>query len=149
MGRPTILDDRVREILVSAIRIGSSYKDACAFAGVSYRAFAEWMNKGRRDIENNKKSPYAQLVQDIEKARSDAYVNALSKIVEAYENGTWQAAAWFLERKYPEQFGKSRVEVSGVDGNAIVVSYEIAKKDLESELEKLIKLRQTVLDDSQ
>jgi len=35
------------------------------------------------------------------------------------ENGVWQAAAWRLERKYPDKWGRRRVEVTGPGGGPV------------------------------
>lgn len=125
-GRPSLIDDaRVREIIISAISLGSSYKAACDYAGISYHTFTNWMRKGRADVENGKNTKFAQFFHDIKKAESDAYMRALSAIVEAYTGGTWQAAAWYLERRYPEEFGKRRLEISGLDGGSISVNASV------------------------
>jgi hypothetical protein len=46
----------------------------------------------------------------------------------AAQNGTWQAAAWYLERTNPKKWGRhDTVEVTGTDGGAIQV--EVSVKD--------------------
>ena len=37
MARPTKLTPEVEERLVHAISVGATYKDACAYAGISFR----------------------------------------------------------------------------------------------------------------
>lgn len=32
---------------------------------------------------------------------------------------TWQASAWMLERKFPERYGRQRLEITGADGGAV------------------------------
>lgn len=64
--------------------------------------------------------------------------------------GFWQGAAWFLERKYPQQFAKPEIQMSNVFNqvnNTLVISAEIAgtiskrRKEAESKVDKLFKDR--------
>ena len=42
----------------------------------------------------------------VKEAEGYAVVGAMSVIRKSAESGNWQAAAWFLERRYPQQFGR-------------------------------------------
>ena len=51
----------------------------------------------------------------------------LNQIEKAAEQGNWQAAAWELERCYPDEYGKRiAAEVSGKDGGSIKTETEIS-----------------------
>ena len=55
----------------------------------------------------------------------------VGRIVQAAQNGRWQAAAWWLERKHPERWAqhtKIKAELSGPDGAPITISVEEARK---------------------
>jgi hypothetical protein len=67
------------------------------------------LNRGREE----KKGKYFNFFQAIKEAENVAeirYVERLDKIImgEADNNGkpTWQAAAWYLERKHPDRWGR-------------------------------------------
>lgn len=55
---------------------------------------------------------FLTLLRALQKAESDAHLEAMLTIRRAWLD-KWQAAAWYLERKYPAIYGRRRVEVSG------------------------------------
>lgn len=58
----------------------------------------------------------------VQEAEADAKVGALARIQKAGREGTWQADAWYLERKYPREFGRRIHEVSGPEGGSVEVA---------------------------
>ena len=38
------------------------------------------------------------------------------------QRSQWQAAAWRLERRYPDRWGRTRHEVTGADGGPVAVA---------------------------
>jgi hypothetical protein len=67
-------------------------------------------------------TPFAEFADAIQKAQADAETRNVALIAKAAQDGTWTAAAWWLERKYPERWGrKERHEVTGKDGGALTV----------------------------
>lgn len=62
---------------------------------------------------------YPEFVDRVEKARGDTVVRALGVIQKAMPD-SWQAAAWLLERRYPDEFGRrQRLEHTGAGGGAV------------------------------
>ena len=125
MGRPTKLKPELTEALVSIFERGqTSIDSACHLVGIGPRTFHAWMERGRDGDPE-----YTQFQQAIEKARAGAVQSYLEVIHTAAQNGTWQAAAWWLERVLPEQYGrKTTVETISRD----LLVFEIQK--LEAEL---------------
>ena len=70
-----------------------------------------------------------QFRQAVLKAQADAEVRNVA-IVEQAATRSWQAAAWWLERKHNARWGrKERQEISGPDGSPLQVSLmELAKE---------------------
>lgn len=101
MGRNSKLTPEITEKICDALRAGNTQKAACQYVGISERTFFNWINRGEADEE-----PYLQFVQDIKSAEGAAIVGFVSVIAKAASNGQWQAAAWYLERKYPDEWGK-------------------------------------------
>lgn len=114
MARPSKLTADVQARVVQAIMAGATYEHAAMYGGIAYRTFAEWMQKGAGGRE-----PYAQFVQAVKDAEGAAAVANLAHIRKAASDGTWQAAAWLLERRYPEMYGRQRHEHSGPGGGPI------------------------------
>ena len=99
--RYKFLDESVWQRLNQAISVGAYIEDACVFAGISSRQFRRWRELAEQGVE-----PYAEKWEEINKSESQAIVRNLFNIQNASNNGTWQASAWLLERKYPNKYGK-------------------------------------------
>ena len=85
-------------------RSGLNDKDIAAYIGVTASTFSIWRN-------NPKTENQAKLSKALEKAEAEAKALALSKIQKAGTDGSWQAFAWWLERKYPHEFAKPEVQL--------------------------------------
>lgn len=117
-GMPSkIQDAMVRRQLEGALLAGASINQAASVAGINPSTFRRWRLKAEAGEE-----PYATFFEDLHMARDRAILRRLSVIDAAAAAGTWQAAAWWLERNFPELYGqRSRHEVTGKDGESIVV----------------------------
>lgn len=103
-GRKTkYTPERVQKI-TQAIALGATQRLACLYAGVGHTAFHEWMER---------KPEFAEAVKE---AEGRGAIGWLAKIEKAANDDTWQAAAWKLERRYPQEYGKQVQEVQGKDG---------------------------------
>jgi hypothetical protein len=67
---------------------------------------------------------FADFLEGIERAEADAHARNLMLIQQAATGGTWQAAAWFLERRYPEQYARRTLELSGPNKGPIAVTLD-------------------------
>ncbi len=101
MARPTKYTPDVVKRLTDAISMGVPYELACKYAGISEETFSQWRKS---------KPEFSELVS---LAEGGAVVKWMAKIEQAATDGTWQAAAWKAERRYPHFFGRTdRVEVT-------------------------------------
>ena len=126
-GRPTKLNEETIERLVKAIKVGATYDLACKYAGTSYSSFERWMRRGETATSGIER----KLYEAIELAEGAAATAWLAKIEQAASDGQWQAAAWKLERRYPEMYGRrvndNRNTHSGPDGGPIQIqTYDYA-----------------------
>lgn len=95
MGRPSKLTPELTNQLAAIFREGqTSIESACASVGVAPSTYYKWMNDE------------PEFSETIEKARADAVQGYLQVIKRAADTGTWQAAAWWLERVLPNQYGR-------------------------------------------
>lgn len=127
-GRKSKLDDSRREKLLKAIRVGNDKKVACALAGISETTLYRWLELAQK---KNARAELREFRELLERAEAEAEVLKVSRIAQAADNGRWQAAAWWLERKHPERWGqqtKIKAEVSGPNGEPIAISVEEARK---------------------
>jgi transposase len=143
-GRATKLTPETQERIVEALRAGNYQDAAAAYAGISDSTFHNWLNRGKEEAQrisdgekaNPKEAIYLEFFAAVEKARSEAEVRNVMHIQRAAQNGTWQAAAWFLERSYPRRWGrKDRHEHVGENGEPIRVN--VSTSDLEEKIRKL------------
>jgi hypothetical protein len=110
-GRPTKKTEQRVEALLQSLRAGASRQRSAALAGIHRDTLNEWM---RLD---------PAFSDAIEKAEGFAEMRFLSRVATAAENErSWQAAAWILERRFPNEWRKREgIEFSGVNGQAIEV----------------------------
>ena len=97
-GRPTKRTKAVLKPLFEAIRIGVPYKLACMAAGISFECFSKWRQKD------------PAFDAEVEQAAAEPAVKLFNTIREQAPE-TWQAGAWALERRYPEQFAKPEAQL--------------------------------------
>jgi len=104
--------ERVKAI-IQAIEVGAPYRHAAAVAGIDEDTFTNW------------KKRHSEFSDAVKEAEGKAVTGRLARIRMA-EPDHWQAAAWWLERKYPNEFGKTVQEnqVTGKDGEALKIVIE-------------------------
>lgn len=118
-GRPTKLTPEVANRLFLALRRGAFIETAVAMAGIAKSTFYFWLRKGEHDLEAGRKAtPAAQFSDAIKKALAECEVIDLD-IIRRASAKHWQAAAWRLERRFPERWGRRKLEISGPDGGPI------------------------------
>lgn len=104
---------RERGMVLQALRIGAPIRQAAPAAGIPYGTFAWWMSEGRNEqaardnglAANPGRDWHVELVHEVERAINEAAVASVVHINRAAANGRWQAAAWMLSRRFPEDWG--------------------------------------------
>lgn len=94
-GRKTKLTPDVLERITRAIELGATYEMAAQYGGITFETFRVWRAKN------------AAFSDAIKEAEGKAVVGWLDKIETAATEGSWQAAAWKLERRYPREYGRT------------------------------------------
>jgi hypothetical protein len=95
----------MQERICELIRQGNYSGTAALLSGVGSRTFYRWMAQGRKA----KSGAFRQFWQAIKKAEAEAECAFVAGIHRASKT-TWQAAAWWLERRYPLRWGKREQE---------------------------------------
>lgn len=127
-GRPTALNAEVQDRIIQALTAGNYQDTAARYAGVDESTFYRWMQKG---ADPDAPAIYRDFRQAVETARSQAEVRAVALINQAAQNGTWQAAAWYLERSHPQRWGRfQRTEVTGRDGGPVEVDVAVLERKI-------------------
>jgi hypothetical protein len=100
------LTPELQEKILLHLRVGAYVETAAACAGIHKDTFYEWMKKGARGI-----APYAAFADAVHKAIAESESRDLATVLRA-STKYWQAAAWRLERRFPEKYGRNdRVKV--------------------------------------
>lgn len=124
MGRKSKLTPEVQDRIVQAITAGNYIEIAAAYAGIDKATLYRWIQKAELPDADQR---YSDFRNAVESARSQAEVRNVALIQQAANNGTWQAAAWYLERTAHQRWGR-RVMLSG-DESGAPVHVEISAKD--------------------
>jgi transposase len=127
MGRPSKLTPEVQEKICNAIRAGNYYEAACAYAGIGYSTFRAWIVKG----ENAKSGKYREFLEAIKKAECEAEVRLVA-MWQKHMPENWQAIATFLERRYPDRWGRNRLDVNMKHSGDIEVEITVVDEDAEN-----------------
>lgn len=116
-GRPTKYSPEVVKRITDALRGGNTRRAACAAGSISQDTLAVWLREN------------PDFSDAVEKAEGEAELRNLAVIQDATKT-TWQAAAWWLERKHKQDWS-SRVEQTGADGQPVkvIVEYSDPVKD--------------------
>jgi hypothetical protein len=145
-GRPTKLTRRVHAEILESLEGGNYLETAAAFAGVTKQSVHNWIRLGRQlsgRLEAGEKmgeltTDERRLVRFFDEvliARAAGEMKLVGQIDDAATHD-WRAAAWRLERMFPERYGRvDRVVASlEAEGDEEVAETEevkaLARRDL-------------------
>lgn len=136
MPRETRLTPQLQKKIVAAVKQGNYFSTACESCGIPEATGREWLKRGRQTSDE----PYSSFSSAIKNAESFAEKQAIARIqaaargrkvtvkkqkqaltktgevVELEETSestehSWQADAWYLERKFADRWGRKRMDV--------------------------------------
>jgi transposase len=114
----TKLTPELQDKILLHLRLGAYVETAAACAGIHKDTFYEWMKKGAHAV-----APYGAFADAVHKAIAESESRDLATVLKA-STKSWQAAAWRLERRFPEKYGRNdRVKVEAKiehDGASLV-----------------------------
>lgn len=141
---PSLNDERVKNLL-AALNTGHYMSRACSIANIAPSTVYWWLDEAKK-IQTNKDNgkdvstrdeAYLLVAEKINQAKEAAAHRALHTIQLAASAGTWQAAAWYLERTDPNHYGR-RTQITGADSEAVKINVSV---------EEVTKLLKEVLDE--
>ena len=139
-GRPTKLTQPVADRIAEGVGLGMTFKNAAMAGGVHEKTLEKWRTRGAREADSN--SIYARFIGQLARAAEKTAIDYLEKIrqsimespvrvrehIKKDESGKVilteihretlppdiKGAMWWLERRFPEQFGRrDQMEHSG------------------------------------
>jgi hypothetical protein len=100
MARPKKLTADLQAQIATALRAGNTKRAAASYAGVGETTLYVWLDRN------------AEFRAAVRKAEADAEVRNVTLVQRAAES-TWQASAWWLERRHPDTWAlRQQVEAS-------------------------------------
>jgi len=127
MARKSKLTKELIKEAYKLVAAGNYDKDVYPILGIDKSTWYRWLSEG----ETAKSGLKREFYDTIKKAEKEAIARNVALIQRAAQEGNWQAAAWWLERKYFEDWGrKDKVDLSAdKDGFKIVVEYADGDKN--------------------
>jgi hypothetical protein len=114
MPKESYLNEDVIEKTKKFLVAGNYANVVVQYLGIDESTYYRWMQKGKVDIENNKDTIYSKFFKTVKESEAEAEMINIQRIQKASQDGTWQAAAWYLERKHFDRWGiKNKIEHSG------------------------------------
>ena len=123
MGRNSKLTPETHTKIIGAIKAGNYLETAAAYAGIDQGTLHRWLNRGQDETETDPR--YSQFREAVQNARAEAEARNVALIQRAANEGTWQAAAWYLERTASNRWGRrAALEVTGEGGGAVQIAVD-------------------------
>ena len=106
---------------------GAYIETAATANGITKVTFYDWLKNGRalldlvekgEKVTGKKNIALMEFSYAIEKAIGESELKDVGVIDRAGENGIWQAAAWRLERKHHQRWGR-KLAITDADGGSI------------------------------
>lgn len=102
MAKPKITEELIDKA-AGLKRNGLTNKDICAALGISEQTFYRWLNKPTCRLHRS-------LSESLKKAEAEYKAELLEAIMATAtreKNPQWTAAAWLLERRYPDEYAQT------------------------------------------
>ena len=120
-----------RKIIYEGLKAGIPIHRVCGLAGIDVRTYHKWMNKGKKNKNKPSYRAFRKRIKRIEVALEKESIDIIRKAarggndivetkitlldnrpkeitrVKKKANPQWQAAAWWLERRHREDYGRT------------------------------------------
>ena len=133
-GRPTKLTTELTEEIAKYLRAGNYIETTAALVGINRDSIYEWLKRGAAEQERLMKNPRARIRKreqifvefsdTVKKAQAQSEAMLVGLIGKAAQKN-WTAAAWRLERKYPDKWGRTERNVATAQDDPVK---ELAKQ---------------------
>ncbi|MDR1820706.1 MAG: hypothetical protein LBR15_10740 [Methanobrevibacter sp.] len=99
MANKLKLNKKMQETIAKNLEEGHTIKGATTLAGINKDTYYRWMKKGKEEKKGIYYNFHARINEAMEYRKFKLIQN-----IENHSEKSWQAAAWLLERVYPEEF---------------------------------------------
>lgn len=118
-GRPTKYSPERADRILDNLRRGNTRRASALSCGISEDTFQRWCDRN------------AAFAEDVKKAEAEAEATHVANIARSAQSGNWQASAWWLERKRPDDWRRppEQVEHAGKDGGPLTFTIKIDRAE--------------------
>lgn len=109
----------VEKRLLDALRLGSTQRLACQYAGISEDTLARWRGQS------------AEFADALTRAQGELALTLLAKIEQAAARD-WRAAAWKLEHRFPKEYGRQILTVEGDSANPLTHLHTLPQAEFDA-----------------
>lgn len=135
--RPSKLTERLIEEFRLVLSRCFYLETACNYLGISRNSVWSWRKRGRLEVDRmaaaetdkcrSSEVLYVKFYHMYIQAIATSEINANGAIIDAQFSGTWQAAAWMLERRHPERYAVNRNEIKELVKTTVAQAGEITE----------------------
>src|SRR3990167_4887970 len=93
--------------LCKYVRAGNTHLDSAILSGISEETFYKWKREKTKDGSPNP-DYHIQFSEALKKAEQECKARNIA-IIQRAADKSWQAAAWYLERRYHDQYALKTV----------------------------------------
>ena len=84
------------------------------YLNISDYTYYEYLKRGKEDEEAGRDTLFSKFSNAIKEGEAQAEMRHLQNILKTAQEGTWQASAWYLERKHKNRWSlKHEIEHQG------------------------------------
>lgn len=133
-GRPTKLTKELIDEIATYLRAGNYIETTAHLVGINRDTIYEWLKRGNAEITRisktnrarvrKKEELFVEFTDTVKKAQAQSEAMLVAQIGKASEKN-WTAAAWRLERKYPDRWGRTERNVASAQDDPLK---ELAKQ---------------------
>lgn len=98
----TALDLKTQQQIINLLSVGNYITVACKAAGITYRGFRHWQKRWEEGDPDAMR--FDEFFQAVYQATALGESNALIRLQAG--GPSWQAQAWFLERRFHQRWGR-------------------------------------------
>ena len=95
MARPSKLTAETQARFLQGLKLGLTIELAANYAGVGKSTVYRWLSRG--DEEDGQ---YREFRDAVKEAEGICAAQCMARILKAAEGGSWQSAAWIMERRF-------------------------------------------------
>ena len=134
MVRSCKLTPEIQQRISDNIALGLTYSLAASSAGITYKTFNIWLNKGKTE----KSGKYYQFYKYIIKCNADGALKLLERLNEAAKGGNCQVCMFILERRFPDEFGRRVYRKTNVVSENLNQNIKIIVNDTDGIRKKIL-----------